>query len=123
MSIDKELYNEINEYCKLNCLKTRDFIHKILHEGFLKEKYGETPFSNVKKNTKTEVDSASVNKDKTPEETEIKTTIITESQNIDTISYDEQNVISDSVIQNENITSTKESDDFKPQPKKKRKLY
>jgi hypothetical protein len=44
MQIDKNLYDEINEYCKLNNLKTRDFIHKILKDGFLKEKYGESPF-------------------------------------------------------------------------------
>lgn len=47
MEIDKKLYNEINEYCKLNNLKTRDFIHKILKEGFMKEKYGESPFIKV----------------------------------------------------------------------------
>ena len=44
MQIDKKIYNDINEYCKLNGLKTRDFIHKILKEGFLKEKYGDKPF-------------------------------------------------------------------------------
>jgi hypothetical protein len=44
MQIDKNLYNEINDYCKLNELKTRDFIHKILKEGFLREKYGDSPF-------------------------------------------------------------------------------
>lgn len=44
MVLDKQLYNEINEYCKLNDLKTRDFIHKILKEGFMKEKYGDSPF-------------------------------------------------------------------------------
>ena len=47
MEIDKKLYDEINEYCKLNGLKTRDFIHKILKEGFMKEKYGESPFIKV----------------------------------------------------------------------------
>lgn len=51
MQIDKNLYNEINDYCKLNELKTRDFIHKILKEGFLREKYGDSPFviNNIKK--------------------------------------------------------------------------
>ena len=44
MQIDKKLYDEINEYCKLNNIKTRDFIHNILKEGFLKEKYGDRPF-------------------------------------------------------------------------------
>lgn len=44
MQIDKNLYDEINEFCQMNDLKTKDFIHKILKEVFLKEKYGETPF-------------------------------------------------------------------------------
>lgn len=49
MQIDKHLYDEINEYCKLNGLKTRDFIHKILREAFNKEKFGESPFAFNKK--------------------------------------------------------------------------
>lgn len=44
MQIDKKIYDEINEYCKLNDLKTRDFIHNLLKEAFLKEKYGDKPF-------------------------------------------------------------------------------
>lgn len=44
MELDKKLYAEINDYCKLNGLKTRDFIHKILKDAFLKEKYADTPF-------------------------------------------------------------------------------
>lgn len=44
MQIDKKLYDEINEFCQINGLKTKDFIHKTLKEAFLKEKYGETPF-------------------------------------------------------------------------------
>lgn len=47
MELDKKLYTEINEFCKLNGLKTRDFIHKILKEAFLKEKYGDSPFIKV----------------------------------------------------------------------------
>jgi hypothetical protein len=47
MVLDKNLYDEINEYCKLNALKTRDFIHKILKEAFLREKYGDSPFIRV----------------------------------------------------------------------------
>lgn len=50
MQLDKTLYNEINEYCKLNDLKPREFIHKILKEAFLKEKYGESPFKFNNKN-------------------------------------------------------------------------
>lgn len=49
MQIDKQIYDEINEYCKLNNLKTRDFIHKLLKEAFIKEKYGDTPFAFHKK--------------------------------------------------------------------------
>lgn len=44
MQIDKKLYDEINDYCKLNNLKTKDFIHNILKDAFLKEKYGDSPF-------------------------------------------------------------------------------
>lgn len=46
MTLDKDLYNEINEYCKINNLKTRDFIHKLLKEAFLVQKYGDSPFNN-----------------------------------------------------------------------------
>jgi hypothetical protein len=53
MQLDKSLYDEINDYCKLNSLKTRDFIHKILKEAFLKEKYGDSPFAFYKKNETT----------------------------------------------------------------------
>lgn len=49
MQIDKQLYDEIHEYCKLNELKTRDFIHKILREAFNKEKFGDSPFAFNKK--------------------------------------------------------------------------
>ena len=49
MQLDNKLYNEIKEYCELNGLKTRDFIHRILKDAFLREKYGDTPFG--RKNT------------------------------------------------------------------------
>lgn len=45
MQLDKSLYEEINEYCKLNELKTRDFIHEVLREAFLIKKYGNAPFA------------------------------------------------------------------------------
>lgn len=48
MELDKKLYSEINEYCQENGLKTRDFIHKILKEAFLREKYGDSPFKKTK---------------------------------------------------------------------------
>ena len=43
MEIDRELYKEIKEYCDLNGLKARDYIHKLLKEAFMKDKYGERP--------------------------------------------------------------------------------
>jgi hypothetical protein len=62
MQIDKQLYDEIHEYCKLNELKTRDFIHKILREAFNKEKFGDSPFAfnkkteNIVKETETTIE-------------------------------------------------------------------
>lgn len=63
MEIDKKLYTEINEYCKLNNLKTRDFIHKILKEGFMKEKYGESPFIKVQMTKTAEAEACEKIKD------------------------------------------------------------
>lgn len=63
MEIDKRLYDEINEYCKLNSLKTRDFIHKILKEGFMKEKYGESPFIKVQMTKTAEAEACEKIKD------------------------------------------------------------
>lgn len=63
MEIDKKLYNEINEYCKLNNLKTRDFIHKTLKEGFMKEKYGESPFIKVQMTKTAETEACEKIKD------------------------------------------------------------
>jgi len=63
MEIDKKLYDEINEYCKLNGLKTRDFIHKILKEGFMKEKYGESPFIKVQMTKTAEAEACEKIKD------------------------------------------------------------
>lgn len=51
MQLDKELYNEIKEFCELNELKTRDYIHKLLKDAFMIEKYGNSPF--CKKNADT----------------------------------------------------------------------
>lgn len=41
--IDKTLYQEIKEYCKLNNLKVKDFINTLLRKAFTIEKYGEKP--------------------------------------------------------------------------------
>lgn len=71
MQLDKKLYEEINEYCKLNNLKTRDFIHNLLKEAFMKEKFGETPFSFNKKKSEMvikiksqNIETSDVNKEK-----------------------------------------------------------
>ena len=43
MEIDKELYNEIKEYCVLNGLKPKDYIHSLLKKAFMRDKYGDRP--------------------------------------------------------------------------------
>lgn len=43
MEIDKELYKEIKEYCLLNGLKPKDYIHDLLKKAFMRDKYGERP--------------------------------------------------------------------------------
>lgn len=92
MQLDKKLYDDINEYCKLNSLKTRDFIHKLLKEAFLKEKYGDSPFAFYKqsepnientreivfcKEQKTEVDNILNINNNVPQTNEETPTIIT----------------------------------------------
>lgn len=108
MILDKELYNEINEYCKLNSLKTRDFIYKILKEAFLKEKYGDAPFFSFNKEIKTEV-----NDEKTQYDNKID--IIEEKETISVNELMNEKHDRDEV---KNI-----EDNVKPQPKKKRKLH
>lgn len=74
MQLDKQIYEEINEYCKINGLKTRDFIHKLLKEAFMKEKYGNAPFIfNRQPSEMLIVDDKVVTNDKVDEP--IKTTI------------------------------------------------
>ena len=43
MEIDKGLYKEIKEYCDLNNLKPRDYIHDLLKRAFMEDKYGKIP--------------------------------------------------------------------------------
>jgi hypothetical protein len=45
VEIDKKLYQEIKDYCKLNDLVIKDFVNKLLKKAFTVEKYGEKPFS------------------------------------------------------------------------------
>ena len=66
MEIDKDLYKEIKAYCDLNGLKARDFIHKLLKDAFIKEKYGDRPFASVKNEVKKE--SKTVEKPKQEQE-------------------------------------------------------
>lgn len=47
VEIDKRLYQEIKDYCKLNNLVIKDFVSKLLRKAFTIEKYGEKPFSNI----------------------------------------------------------------------------
>lgn len=43
MNIDKKLYSEIKDYCRLNNLKISDYINNLLRKAFIIEKYGEKP--------------------------------------------------------------------------------
>jgi len=55
MEIDKQLYAEIKEYCELNGLKPREFVHGILKKAFMEEKFGKIPAvlqNNAKKEPK-----------------------------------------------------------------------
>ena len=47
VEIDTKLYNDIKLYCKVNNLKIKDFINKLLKRAFTIEKYGEKPFANT----------------------------------------------------------------------------
>lgn len=54
MEIDKNLYKEIKEYCDLNGLKTRDYIHRLLKKAFNEDKYGNRPFMTAPMDKKAE---------------------------------------------------------------------
>ena len=45
MEIDKKLYGDIKEYCKLNGLKTAEYVNSLLKNAFMLDKYGVSPFS------------------------------------------------------------------------------
>jgi hypothetical protein len=47
VEIDKRLYQEIKDYCKLNNLIIKDFINKLLKKAFTIEKYGDKPFADA----------------------------------------------------------------------------
>lgn len=44
MEIDKKLYEEIKEYCKLNGLKPAEYANGLLKKAFMEDKYGLSPF-------------------------------------------------------------------------------
>ena len=48
MEVDKQLYEEIKEYCSLNGLKPREFTNSLLRKAFIEEKFGKAPpFFNI----------------------------------------------------------------------------
>lgn len=117
MQLDKDLYNDINEYCKLNGLKTHNFIHKILNEAFLKEKYGDSPFFNLKTETESECDNKNISEIEIQEE--IKSQITKDSSVIAQVENYEENI---TPTQNNDFKSNKISEEYIQQPKEKRKL-
>ena len=49
IEISDKTYEELKEYCTLNKLKIGQFADKLLYEGLMIEKYGDTPFTSYKK--------------------------------------------------------------------------
>lgn len=92
MVLDKNLYTEINDYCKENNIKTRDFIHKILREAFMKEKYGDSPFAFLKKEEKHVQEKKQPVASMEKEEKNIEKTVF-ESEIIETPVVNEQDVV------------------------------
>lgn len=45
MEVDKKLYEDIKEYCKLNGIKPSEYVNKTLKRAFLEDKYGKSPFN------------------------------------------------------------------------------
>ena len=135
MQIDKQIYDEINEYCKLNNLKTRDFIHKLLKEAFLKEKYGDTPFAFNKKaletatykenNNKTQIDTVLNNENitqNTEEKVKIEELIPVEVEPVNKVVENKPTPIIQIENFNENTTPIIPDEQKYVKPKKKRTL-
>lgn len=137
MQLDKELYNEIKSFCELNNLKTRDFIHKILKESFLKEKYSDFPLmKNEKEFVKTVDISEDIKTEKDTHEKEALNAFITNAtpqiDNDNEINeivsdnffefFDEKNTLNqNNDIQEEKHNNT-QKEELKREVKKKRKL-
>lgn len=51
IEISDKTYEELKEYCTLNKIKIGQLADKLLYEGLMIEKYGDTPFTNYKKKT------------------------------------------------------------------------
>lgn len=47
--INENLYHDIKEYCQINDLKFGDFVDDLIRKSFMVEKYGDAPFSHLKK--------------------------------------------------------------------------
>ena len=136
MEIDKKLYNEINEFCKLNGLKTRDFIHKILKEGFMREKYGDSPFKTPNISEVAEfIDAVVAKVPEIPETPELNKECQTQLNNlfeekvkdkeVKTVTVEEAIEIMDRLMSEEVVTPPSPSPSpvvETPKPKKKRKL-
>lgn len=113
MQLDKELYNEIKSFCELNNLKTRDFIHKILKESFLKEKYSDFPFmKNEKESLNNFITNATSQMDIDNETNEII------SDNF----FDEKNTLKQNNNIQKEIHNNSQDEELKREVKKKRKL-
>ena len=75
MELDKELYQEIKEYCTLNNLKPREYITKLLRDAFNRDKYGDKPA--IFKPKKEKIIEIPIEKEQnTTSEKEIKETIL-----------------------------------------------
>lgn len=48
--IDEKLLKDIESYCNINCLDTKEFINNILKKGFMVEKYGNRPGVQIQTN-------------------------------------------------------------------------
>lgn len=84
MELDKQLYAEIKEYCELNGLKPRDFVHEILKKAFMEEKYGKMPAVIKKSETfqpKTSIEIIQVSEE-APEKEEVKEEIVKEAEQV-----------------------------------------
>ena len=127
MQIDKTLYDEINEYCKENNIKTRDFIHKLLKEAFLKEKYGVSPFKNRIITKKEETIENFINISEKPASVPSEIRVVVDEHYFDmlnetTLPEKQTNEIVSALQTEEKLPETLKEEESKPKIKKKRTL-